>query len=142
MMERVVILISENLFIETILLAIVLDSVLGMLRAIKERKFNSSVGIDGAIRKVAMITSVGLLMAVDEIMNINAINLLPKTFIKYAQDAKVRIGEMFCLMFILYETISILKNMTLCGLPIPLVIKTCVQKFLDEMTGEIEDKIE
>ena len=46
---------SNNIFIEILMLAICADTLLGALRAIKFRQFNSSVGIDGAIRKVAMV---------------------------------------------------------------------------------------
>ena len=42
---------SNNIFIEILMLAICADTLLGVLRAIKFRQFNSSVGIDGAIRK-------------------------------------------------------------------------------------------
>ena len=45
-------------------------------------------------------------------------------------------------MFILYESSSILKNMVLCGLPIPLRIKKIIEKFLSDMTNEGGDKIE
>ena len=41
-----------------LLIAVTLDTILGVLRAIKEHKFNSCVGIDGAIRKSAMLLSV------------------------------------------------------------------------------------
>ena len=42
---------SNNIFIEILMLAICADTLLGVLRAIKFRQFNSSVGIDGAIRR-------------------------------------------------------------------------------------------
>ena len=45
--------------------------------------------------------------------------------------------EFFCLLFISYEIVSILKNMTLCGLPVPAKLKKLVEKFLDEMTEEL-----
>ena len=44
---------SNNIFIEILMLAICADTLLGVLRTIKFRQFNSSVGIDGAIRKLA-----------------------------------------------------------------------------------------
>ena len=44
---------SNNIFIEILMLAICADTLLGVLRAIRFRQFNSSVGIDGAIRKLA-----------------------------------------------------------------------------------------
>lgn len=48
---------AHNKVIELVILAIVFDTVFGVLRAVKEKKFNSCAGIDGAIRKVAMLIS-------------------------------------------------------------------------------------
>lgn len=140
MMEHFLELLASNQFANILLLAVVLDTVLGVLRAIKEHKFNSCVGIDGAIRKVAMLCSVGLLMLTDVIMQINALFMVPEEYIKIIGIEKLGLCEFFCLLFILYETVSILKNMTLCGLPIPAKTKIFIQKFLDDMTEELLEK--
>ena len=63
MLHEVFKLLAGNSFFEILLIAVFLDTTLGVLRAIKEHKFNSCVGIDGAIRKVAMLLSVGLLIS-------------------------------------------------------------------------------
>ena len=55
MMEKILFLLSSNSFIRILLIAVTLDTLLGVLRAIKEHKFNSCVGIDGAIRKAALL---------------------------------------------------------------------------------------
>ena len=65
MIQETLKLLTGNSFFEILLIAVVLDTILGVLRAIKEHKFNSCVGIDGAIRKAAMLLRVGLLMLVD-----------------------------------------------------------------------------
>lgn len=116
-----------------------MDTLLGVLRAIKEHKFNSCVGIDGAIRKAAMLFSVCLLMATDVIMHINILFMVPETYIKILGIEKLGICEFFCLLFILYEAVSILKNMTLCGLPVPASAKKWIQKFLEDMTEELPE---
>ena len=46
---------TGNLFVRLVLWCVVLDTALGCLRAVKYRKWNSSLGIDGGIRKVAMV---------------------------------------------------------------------------------------
>ena len=46
---------ASNVIFEALMIAVVLDTILGVLRAIKFRKFNSSAGIDGAIRKLSLI---------------------------------------------------------------------------------------
>ena len=76
-MEELMNLLSGNAFLKLTLLVIVIDVFLGTLRAIKEKKFNSCVGIDGAIRKVAMIGCMGFLMLADMTISINVISCIP-----------------------------------------------------------------
>lgn len=140
MMNQIINLLSQNSFVRILLIAVTLDTVLGVLRAIKEHKFNSCVGIDGAIRKAAMLASTCLLMAIDVIMHINVLFMVPETYIKVLGISKLGICEFFCLLFILYELVSILKNMTLCGLPVPSGAKRWIQKFLDDMTEELPEE--
>lgn len=130
---------AGNSFFEILLIAVALDTILGVLRAIKEHKFNSCVGIDGAIRKVAMLLSVGVLMLVDLIMHIDILFMVPEKYVQLIGIEKLGVCEFFCLLFILYEIVSILKNMTLCGLPVPQKIKNYIQKFLEDMTTELPE---
>ena len=67
-----------NLFIKTVFVAVMLDTVLGLLRAIKEKKFNSCFGIDGAIRKFAMIISVVGLAILDKLIGFNMLPFVPE----------------------------------------------------------------
>lgn len=137
MMDKIITLLSSNSFVKILLIAVALDTILGVLRAIKEHKFNSCVGIDGAIRKAGMLLSVGFLMATDVIMHINILSMVPEEYVQILGIDKMGICEFFSLLFILYELVSILKNMTLCGLPVPTKIKKWIQKFLDDMTEEL-----
>ena len=131
---------SSNSFVKILLIAVALDTILGVLRAIKEHKFNSCVGIDGAIRKAGMLLSVCFLMATDVIMHINVLSMVPEEYVQLLGIDKMGICEFFSLLFILYELVSILKNMTLCGLPVPTKIKRWIQKFLDDMTEELPEE--
>ena len=140
MMKEIIILLSNNMLFKALLICVSLDSILGALRAIKEHKFNSFVGIDGAIRKAAMLFSVCLLMSIDVIMNINVLSFVPEQYVQILGINKMGICEFFSLLFILYEAVSILKNMTLCGLPVPTRIKNFIQKFLEDMTEELPDQ--
>ena len=79
---------SNNIFIEILMLAICADTLLGVLRAIKFRQFNSSVGIDGAIRKVAMVVSVGILMLVDLLIHVNLLAFIPEEYVHDLGDRK------------------------------------------------------
>ena len=139
-MNMILKLLAGNSFFRILLIAVTLDTILGALRAIKEHKFNSCVGIDGAIRKSAMLLSVCLLMAVDVILNINVLFMVPQNYIEILGIHKLGICEFFSILFVLYEIVSILKNMTLCGLPVPEKIKRWVQKFLEDMTEELPEE--
>lgn len=140
MMDKIITLLSSNSFVKILLIAVALDTILGVLRAIKEHKFNSCVGIDGAIRKAGMLLSVCFLMATDVIMHINVLSMVPEEDVQLLGIDKMGICEFFSLLFILYELVSILKNMTLCGLPVPTKIKRWIQKFLDDMTEELPEE--
>lgn len=140
MMDKIITLLSSNSFVKILLIAVALDTILGVLRAIKEHKFNSCVGIDGAIRKAGMLLSVCFLMATDVIKHINVLSMVPEAYVQLLGIDKMGICEFFSLLFILYELVSILKNMTLCGLPVPTKIKRWIQKFLDDMTEELPEE--
>ena len=139
-MSEIVTLIEAHSFFVILLYAVLLDTVLGVLRAIKERKFNSCVGIDGAIRKVAMLFSVLILMLVDSMVNINFLFMIPEEYIQLIGITKMGICEVFCLLYIMYELVSVSKNMVLCGLPVPKKAKAFIQTFLDNMTDELTQK--
>lgn len=120
-------------------LLVILDSVLGLLRAIKFRKFNSTFGIDGGIRKCAMILSIVFLNVVDTLFSFNLINYVPKEVAQFLAIETVGVAELFALIFILCEAVSLLKNMLLCGVPIPVRIYTKVASLLDKWTDELND---
>ena len=139
LMNDFIALLSNNSLIKLLLLAVVLDTILGVGRAIKYHKFNSSVGIDGAIRKVMMLVSAGVLMLADLIIHINLVGFIDEQYLKIIGLEKVGMCELFCLLFIVYEAVSILKNMLMCGLPIPRRIREWLLKFLDGMTAELPE---
>jgi toxin secretion/phage lysis holin len=132
--------IMNNSITMVLLIFIILDSILGTLRAIKDRKFNSTIGIDGCIRKVAMIFCVMILSAADLIMSFNLVGFIPNEIADYLGNPQIGICEFFSLLFILYEAISILKNMTLCGLPISKRLNEKLKGFLNIMTDELHNK--
>lgn len=140
-MHGILALFGSHLVFKILLYAVIMDTILGVLRAIKEHKFNSCVGIDGAIRKAAMILSVVFLMIIDSVVQINFLFIIPKEYLQYIGMERVGICELFCLLFVAYEAISILKNMMLCGLPVPAKIRKWLMKFLDDMTDELPEEV-
>ena len=141
MFNELIIFIGKHSFFIILLYAVLMDTILGVLRAVKEHKFNSCVGIDGAIRKVAMLFSVMFLMFIDSIVKIDFLFMIPQEYLQCIGIERMGICELFCLLFVLYEIVSILKNMTLCGLPVPAKLKGFIQKFLDDMTEELPEEV-
>lgn len=129
---------AGNSLIKLLVIAILLDTVLGTGRAVKQHSFNSSVGIDGAIRKVSMLVSAFLLMMSDMIVHFNLAAFIPAEYLKVFGLEKVGLCELFVILFLIFEAISILKNMVLCGLPVPVKVREWLEKFLDSMTAELE----
>lgn len=129
---------AHNRIIELVILAVVFDTVFGVLRAAKEKKFNSCAGIDGAIRKIAMLVSLVFMLAVDMLVKINLIGFIPETAREYMGLSAVGVAEFFSLLYIAYEVTSIFKNMALCGLPVKKVW-AFVRGFLSKYTDELPD---
>ena len=136
-MKDLVILFSNNIFIEILMLVICADMLLGVLRAIKFRQFNSSVGIDGAIRKVAMVVSVGILMLADLLIHVNLLAFVPEEYVHCLGIQKLGMCEFFCLLFTACECLSVLKDMVLCVLPVPKKIEGWVRDCLVNMSSEL-----
>ena len=128
----------HNPLLQLVALAIVFDTIFGVIRAIKEHKFNSCVGIDGAIRKISMIISMVLLILADAVIKVNLIGFIPEDIRGGIGVESVGMAEFFSLLYIAYEIISILKNMTLCGLPVK-GIWVKVKGFLGKYTSELPD---
>lgn len=126
----------NNIIFYLLITTILLDIFLGSLRALNEKKWNSTIGINGILRKTAMIGSSIFLIVIDTILKIDLLFFIPKEITETIKLKEIGIFELFALMFILYETTSILKNMVLCGLPIPKRIKTKIEKLLNELTSE------
>ena len=132
-----------NLFVELVVLAIAMDTVLGCLRAARAHKWNSSVGIDGGIRKAGMLVSVLFLVLVDMLLGLDVLQLGligddARAVLAAMGVTNLGIAEFFCIVYIMYEATSILKNMLLCGLPCPRGLKERLAKWLDQMTEETQ----
>lgn len=137
-MEKLFTLIDQALqndIIQMVILAVVMDTVFGIFRAIRQRKLNSSFGIDGAVRKISMMASISFLVILDSIANINLIGFLPEEIREYL-GSKIGSAEFFGLIYLAFEVVSVLKNMSLCGLPVRGVWKK-VREFLGRYTDEL-----
>lgn len=130
----------NNIIFNILIITVVLDVFLGSIRALKYKTWNSTFGINGILRKTSMIGSSVFLIILDSILNIDLLFFIPNNILEVLKLNKVGIFELFGIMFILYEITSILKNMVLCGLPIPNRIRKMIQRILSELTEELEIK--
>lgn len=137
-MERLFTLINQALqsdIIQMVVLGVVMDTVFGLFRAVRQRKLNSSFGIDGAVRKISMLVSISFLVILDSIAEINFIGFLPDD-IKSFLGTKIGSAEFFGIIYLAFECVSILKNMAFCGLPVRGVWQK-VREFLGKYTDEL-----
>ena len=125
---------------KVLIVVIVLDLILGVLRAIREKNMNSCIGIDGMIRKVGMLIVIVFLTIIDVIIHLNLIGFIPETIRQTLKLGKVGISCLFNILFIIFEILSIFKNMILCKLPIPKKLQTYLENIMKEFTGEIKEK--
>ncbi|MGN1012312.1 MAG: phage holin family protein [Clostridia bacterium] len=134
-MEKILTLIVTMLF-KVMIVTIVLDCILGVLRAIKERKFNSCIGIDGLVRKFAMlVTAIGT-KVIDNIVQFNFIGFVPQTIRDFIHLDYAGISDLFLLLFIAFEALSILKNLTRLKLPFFKGVQAKLEEFLEKYTDE------
>lgn len=124
--------------VKVLIIVIVLDLILGILRAIKERSLNSCIGIDGMIRKVGMLIVIIFLLLIDYIIHFNLIGFIPEIARDVLPLKEVGIAGVFNLLFIVFEILSIFKNMILCKLPIPKKLQSYLEKIMEEFTSEIK----
>lgn len=131
---------AHDKLLQLVIIAIITDTIFGILRAIKDRNFNSCFGINGAIRKCAMILSIILLVIVDYITQFNLMGFLPEEVRQFFGES-IGIAGFFEILFLTYEVVSILKNMVLCGLPVKKIwsyVRTFLSKYTDELPDDDE----
>lgn len=138
MMQKYIEICATNTMIRLVIFAVIVDTIFGIGRAIKERELNSSIGIDGAIRKIGMVISILFCVMTDMLVHVNLLRFLPKEIQDY-MGGPIGTVEFFGLLYLGYESVSTLKNMALCGLPVRRVWDA-VRKFLSKYTDELPDE--
>lgn len=137
MLEKFIYLLNND-GMKILMVVIVLDLILGVLRAIKEKSINSCIGIDGMIRKVGMLIVVVFLTIIDSIIHLNLIGFIPETIRETLKMGQVGISSLFNILFIIFEILSIFKNMILCKLPIPKKFQNYLENVMKDFTGELK----
>lgn len=129
----------NNRLLKVLVVMLALDTIFGILRALREKKINSGIGIDGMIRKVGMIISIFFFILVDVILEVNLIGFIPETLRSYIHIEQVGVAFLFNVLFIVFEALSVLKNMIRCKLPIPKKLQKWLEKILKEFTTELKE---
>lgn len=123
--------------------AIIFDTLLGFFLSVKDKKTYSSIGIDGMIRKASMLACVVFLVCLDYILHINIICWLPEQILqifKIVHMDNIGISDVFSVLFVVFELLSILKNWALMGLPMFKGVNEWIEKFLETFTEELPKK--
>ena len=127
----------NNKLIQCLVIFIVLDVIFGILGSIKQHKTNSTIGIDGIIRKIGMLFSIAGCVVLDEIVKIDLVFFLPEQLKEYV--GSIGIASLFSIIYCLFETLSIFKNMIRCKIPLPNKLKKYIEKLLKEFTNEVKE---
>lgn len=140
MIEKTINLFVNDKSIKFLVIFIVLDVIFGFLRSIKERKTNSTIGIDGIIRKTGMLITIVVTIILDKMVGIDLIGFIPSDLKNSIGIGKVGITTLFNSLYIIFEILSIMKNMRRCEIPLPNKLNKFLDKLLKEFTSEIKEK--
>ena len=129
----------NNKLIQVLVIFITLDVIFGILGSIKQHKTNSTVGIDGIIRKIGMIFSIAGCVVIDSIVEINLISFIPEELRNYLNLGSFGTASLFAILYSLFEILSIFKNMMRCKLPLPVKLQKLIYKLLNDFTSEVKE---
>ena len=132
----------QNKVIQVMVVFIVLDVIFGILRSIKQHKTNSTIGIDGIVRKVAMMFTIACCIVLDYIVEIDLIGFIPEQVKSYINIGRIGTSDLFAFLYCIFEVLSIFKNMMKLGVPLPVKLKKFLEKILKEFTNEIKENDE
>ena len=132
---------SNSPIVKIFIIALLFDVFLGSLRAIKEKNWNSTIGINGMLRKAGMVGSVVFLALADVVICFNLIAWIPDNIKQVFNLNSVGLCDLFGLMFLLYELTSVLKNAAIVGI-IGKKLSNKLQKILQKLTSELDGKID
>lgn len=138
-MKDILNVLINNKSIRVLAIFIVLDVIFGFLRSIKERKTNSTIGIDGIIRKTGMLITIVVAIILDTMCKIDLIFFIPEDLKQALKINSCGITLLFNTLYIIFEILSILKNMKKCGIPFPKKLNSFLEKLLKEFTQEVVD---
>ena len=140
LLQTLALYLAQHKVITFVVLTILFDVFIGILLACKLKKVNSTIGIDGMIRKVGMLGSILFLTFVDFLLGFNLIGWLPEAILSmFKMIGMQEIGgsDLFGLLFATFEILSIIKNWILLGLPMFKGVNEWCTNFLEAFTDEM-----
>ncbi|PIC88441.1 holin [Sporosarcina sp. P21c] len=115
-------IVNEALVVLVFLMLV--DMITGVMRSFMTKSWNSTVGVSGIIKKVAVILLIGMAGAIEYMMQ------------SVGQDSKGVLILGVTSFFILNEGISILENCAQLGLPIPPILFNALEKLHRDPYGK------
>ena len=129
----------NNKLIQLLVIFITLDVIFGILGSIKQHKTNSTIGIDGILRKIGMIFSIAGCVLIDSIVKIDLVFFIPEELKNYINFGRVGISSLFAILYSLFEILSIFKNMMRFKIQLPSKLQKLIYKLLNDFTNEVKD---
>lgn len=109
--------------LQTLLIAIVIDYITGIIKAFTLKKLNSKLGFVGLLKKIGVLCLVALSVLIDNITgNTGAV----RTLVIY--------------YFVANEGLSIIENLGKSGIPIPKKLEQAIVQLKGEEESEAESK--
>lgn len=115
-------IVNEALIVLVFLM--MLDMLTGVMRSFMTKSWNSTVGMSGIIKKVAVILLIGMAGAIEYML------------LSVGQDGKGILIIGVTSFFIVNEGISILENCAQIGLPIPPILYNALEKLHKDPIGK------
>ena len=109
MVKMILDLLINNKNIKLLVIFIVLDVIFGFLRSIKEHKTNSTIGIDGIIRKTGMLITIVVTIILDNIAGINLIGFIPEELRNYIGIENCGITLLFNSLYVIFESLYMIE---------------------------------
>ena len=89
-----------------------------------------------------MLTSVIFFGLIDIILELNLIGFIPEEIRKAIKLDTIGIADLFNMLFVIFESLSILKNMVKCKLPIPKKLQQFLENAFNKFTEELKESEE
>jgi len=109
--------------VSVLLTLIVLDYASGLVSAWVNAKLSSKVGFKGICKKLLIILGIALMVQIDKLLGFDNV-----------------LRQIFCIIMATNEGLSVLENMTLAGIPVPMFVKRLLIQ-VKELTEQQADQI-